>query len=122
MSVSAHSIDSVRSRGELIKGEALHICCTYVWSSFLCVLALSTVCSRRIQCYYRTFGSCLKYRLMFSQSINSRNINKSTETVHLLFCYEGDNLPDPFKHNHFVPLVFCSTRSKSVCVFSVPYL
>nr|XP_047145808.1 zinc finger MYM-type protein 1-like [Hydra vulgaris]XP_047145866.1 zinc finger MYM-type protein 1-like [Hydra vulgaris] len=106
VSVSTHSIDSGKLKDDLVKEEAFHMCKDFVWSGFLCVLALSTVCSTRVQCYYRTIGSLLKYKIMFNLKIEPRILCSSSDIVNLLFCFEGINPPCPYKHNHYVPLVF----------------
>ena len=113
MSVSHDSLDSGKIKAELVKQEAMHICDAFKWSGFLCVLALASVCSSRVQCYYKNIGSLVKYRLIFSQLISPRLLNQgNTESIHLLFCYSGIDVPVPFKHNHYVPLPFCSGKNK----------
>ena len=106
VSVSTHSVDSGKLKDDLVKEEALHICQEFVLSGFLCVLALSTVCFKQVQCYYRTIGSLQKYKLMFNLKIEPRVFSASSDVLNLLFCFEGSNPPLPYKHNHYVPLVF----------------
>ena len=113
VSVSHASIDSLKTKAELVKHEAINICEPYIWSGFLCVLALASVCSSRVQCYYKNIGSEIKYRLMFNKIISPRVLNNSnTKNIDLLFCYSGFTVPIPFKHNHYAPLLFYSGQGK----------
>ena len=43
LSVSHGALDSGKTKMELVKEETLNICSLFKWSSFLCVLALSSV-------------------------------------------------------------------------------
>ncbi|XP_065668840.1 uncharacterized protein LOC136088617 [Hydra vulgaris] len=105
VSVSSYSVDS-RKLKDLVKEEALHICQEFVWSGFLCILAFSTVCFKQVQCYYRTIGSLLKYKLMFNLKIKPHILSAASDILNLSFCFKGSNPPLPYKHNHYVPLVF----------------
>ena len=53
LSVSHGALDSGKTKMELVKEEALNICCPFKWSGFLCVLALSSVCFCFVHCYYK---------------------------------------------------------------------
>ena len=56
---------------------------------------------------------CLKYKIMFNQLIKPREFPSfNSETIHLLFCNSSIVPPTPFRHNHYVPLIFCSERNK----------
>ena len=55
----------------------------------------------------------LKYRTMFNQLINAREYPSfNSETIYLLFCNNGIAPPTPFRHNHYVPLIFCLEKNK----------
>ena len=52
MSVSQKSIDSNKKLSDLVKEEAINICKNKIWLSFLCILALASGTSHKINCYY----------------------------------------------------------------------
>ena len=55
----------------------------------------------------------LKYKIMFNQLIKPREFPSfNSETIHLLFCNNSIVPPTPFRHNHYVPLIFCSEKNK----------
>ena len=98
---------------DLVKEEALNICSPFKWSGFLCVLALSSVCLCFVHCYYKSYDAMLKYKIMFNQLIKPREFPSfNSETIHLLFCNNSIVPPTPFRHNHYVPLIFCSEKNK----------
>ena len=105
MSVSQKSIDSNKKLSDLVKEEAINICENKIWSSFLCILALASVTSRKINCYYPDIGS-IRYRTMFNCTIQSRIPQLSIEDIHILFSYEGVLRSSTFQHNHYVPIIF----------------
>ena len=62
MSVSQKSIDSNKKLSDLVKEEAINIYDNKIRSSFLCILlALASVTSCKINCYYPDIGS-IRYR------------------------------------------------------------
>ena len=91
--VSHGALDSGKPKIDLVKGEALNICSPFKWSGFLRLIALSSVCLCFAHCYYKSYDAMLKYKIMFNQ--------------HLLFCNISIVPPTPFRHNHYVPLIFC---------------
>ena len=98
---------------ELVRQEAIHSCCKNRWSSFLSILALSTVVGRSITTFYPDIGFH-KYKLLFNQVIIPRMPSNSSEGIYILFCHEGNlTVNDNFLPNHFVPLVF-GGKSKRV--------
>ena len=105
MSVSQKSIDSNKKLSDLVKEEAINICENKIWSSFLCILALASVTSRKINCYYPDIGS-IGYRNMFNCIIQSRMPQMSVEDIHILFSYEGVLRSSTFQYNHYVPIIF----------------
>ena len=106
ISVSHNALNTNKSKGELVQRKALNICSAYRWCGFLCVLALSSVSLSTVQCYYKSSGSPLKYRLMFNQQIQPCLANYlSSEKIHLLFCRNLFEPPIPFSHNHSEPVM-----------------
>ena len=57
MSVSQKSIDINKKLSDLVNEDAINISEKEIWSSFLCILALPSVTSRKINCYYPDIGS-----------------------------------------------------------------
>ena len=117
-SVSQECLDSGLMTEELVKKEALLNCHDKKWSSFLCILGLSSVIGKNIQTYYPDSGE-IRHKLMFNALINPRNPVKlcSDVPVHILFCHEGIVKPgEKFHPNHFVPLVFYSSKFKRKCL------
>ena len=113
LSVSHSALDSDKTKTELVKEEALNICSPFKWSGFLCVLALSSVCLCSVHCYYKSYHAMLKYKIMFNHLIKPREFPSfNSETIHLLFCNSSIVPPTPFRHNHYVPLIFCSEKNK----------
>ena len=112
LSVSYGALDSGKTKMELVKEEALNIC-PFKWSGFLCVLALSSICFCFVHCYYKSYDAMLKYKIMFNQFIKPREfLSFNSETIHLLFSNNSIVSPTPFRHNHYVPLIFCSEKNK----------
>ena len=99
--VSEETFNSGFSHQELVKAEATNSCRDKKWSSFLCILALSSVTNRRIQTFYPEFGD-YKYKFFFNQTI----LPRCFVSINILFCREGvQDANSPFQPNHFVPLV-----------------
>ena len=71
ISVSHNALNSNKTKGELVQNEAVNICTFFNWSGFLCVLGLASACSSSDHCYYKNTGWILKYKLMFSQLIET---------------------------------------------------
>ena len=97
MSVSQQSIDSNKRLSNLVKEESINICENKIWSSFLCILALVLVTSRKINCYYPDIGS-IRYLTKFNCIIQSRIPQISVEDIHILFSYEWG-----------IKVLYCST-------------
>ena len=70
LSVSHSAFDSGKTKIELVKEEALNICSPFKWSGFLCELTLSSFClCFFVHCYYKSYDTMLKYKIMFNQLI-----------------------------------------------------
>ena len=84
LSLSSGALDSVKTRMEQVKEEALNICSLFIWSDFLLVLTLSSVCFCFAHCYYKNYDVMLKYKIMFNQLIKARqNLNSNSLMVEL---------------------------------------
>ena len=106
MSVSVESLDMGFTGNSLVRAEAISKCKDKKWSSFLCVLALSSVVNRNIISLYPDCGE-LKYKLLFNQQISPRvPLSAPADDLHILFSFIG-TMPvgSIFKSNHFVPIV-----------------
>ena len=50
---------------------------------------------------------------MFNELIKPREFPSfNSEIIHVLFCNSSTAPPTPFRHNHYVPLIFGSERNK----------
>ena len=105
MSVSHKSIGSNKKFFDLGKEEAINTCEKKIWSSFLCILALASVTSRKINFYYPDIAS-IRCRTMFNCIIQSRISQMSVEDIHILFSYGRVLRSSTFQYNHYVPIIF----------------
>ena len=122
MSVSFDTADSSTSPGNLIKNEAISNSCDKKWSSFLCMLGLSSVISANISSHYPDCGQ-EKYKLLFNTTIEPRNIYcKGVPNLNILFCFQGHLKSSFALPNLYVPLVFqeIGTKRKNVRPSDVP--
>ena len=71
MSVSQKSIDSNKKLSDLVKKEAINICENKIWSSFLCILALASVTSCKINYHYPDIGSIRYQTYQYSLSCDA---------------------------------------------------
>ncbi len=113
MSASKACIDADLTKDNLVKHEAILNCEAKKWSSFLCILGLSSALCRNIYTYYPDCGED-RYKLFFNGLIHPRqNARKGLYDIHVLFCHEGIIRPgETFQPNHFVPLLFHSHKQK----------
>ena len=85
----------------MVQSEAINICTSFKWAGFLCVLGLASVCSSSVQCYYKSTGSILEYKLMFSQLIEPRLFNPfGSEKNHLLWASSSFHAESLCSINH----------------------
>lgn len=110
--ISDDALNTDLSSFKLVQREAINSCSKNKWSSFISILALSTVINRSIETFYPDFGA-QKYKFLFNQVINPRvlNNNFSSDCVSILFS-RADNVMKEFKPNHFVPLIFIPIVNK----------
>ena len=126
ISVSDASFNTGLLANNLVKHEAIHNCRQNEWSSFLCILGLSTVIARPICCYYPDFVGLDKYSVLFNQHVCPRFFSNSTDDINILFCQKSPMSKGMhFIPNHFVPLVLaCRGKSKlatsSSSIFNQP--
>ena len=113
LSVSVECLDSGLVKNDLVRHEAILNITDKRWSSFLCILGLSSVLRRNIYTYYPDSGE-FRNKLLFNQFVQPRENAKRTENdIHILFCHEGILRPEEaFKPNHFVPLLFHVSAQK----------
>ena len=99
--------------GLLVKKEAENICKDNIWSSFLCVLALSSVICRPIHLCYASCGF-QKYQKMFNQKIYPRERCDNNKCFVLLWTCLYKKANHLSLNNHFVPLLklLMSTENK----------
>ena len=121
LSVSFESLDTGSVKFDLVKQEAISNCNAGKWSSFLCIMGLSSILQRNIITYYPDCGE-LRFKLLFNRKVQPRlHTKKGLKDLHILFCYEGDIRPgEIFQHNHFVPLLFHVRLQKRKLVASSP--
>ena len=105
LSVSHGALDFGKTEKELMKEEALNICRPFKSSGFFHVLALSSFFF--VFCYYKSYDTMLKYKIMFNQLIKPRKLPFNSEAIHLLFCNNSIVPSTAFRRNHYVPLIFC---------------
>ena len=93
----------------LVKNEAKLTCADKVWSSFLRVVALSSVICQPIHLFYSKCGF-IKYKKIFNQLIYPReksNLNYCKQILFLVWtnlvvdkkCYHNQSLPPVIKHS-----------------------
>ena len=113
LSVSLTSFDTTLTDIALVRQEALSNCYDNCWSSFLCILGLSSVISHNIDTYYPDWGQ-QHLKLLFNAKNNPRAPEiQSSEPIHILFYCEGSLKPgEVYKPNHFVPLLFTAMSQK----------
>ena len=90
--------------GLLVKKEAENICKDNIWSSFLCVLALSSVICRPIHLCYASCGF-QKYQKMFNQKIYPRERCDNSKCFALLWTCLYKKANHLSLNNHFVSLL-----------------
>ena len=71
VSVSDASFETDLKSEKLVQHEAINNCHEGQWSSFLCILALSSVVGRKIHILYPDFG-LEKYKLLFNTIVHPR--------------------------------------------------
>ena len=115
LSLKNDTLDSnLKNKEDTVKREAILNCQNFAWSSFMCMLGLSSVIKGKIISHYLDIGdkTC---RLLFNQVIFRRIQNSQQKTFNLLFCrcepLGNFRKFEKFQTNHFVPLLQCR-RSK----------
>ena len=92
-----------------VKFEAISKCRNNEWSSFMCILGLSSVIKQNIQSIFPDRGAYMD-RLLKNQKITPRGESSTINEIFLLFCQTSrinmlTQAGEAFKANHFVPLV-----------------
>ena len=70
-SISEESLDSGKTKQDLVKQEAILNCNDKKWSSFLCILGLSSVLGRNIHTYYPNCGE-ERYKVFLNGIVKPR--------------------------------------------------
>ena len=72
----------------------------------------SVICNKLMYFYYPDCGQP-RCKLIFNQKVNPHLSLKTSDDLHIHFCYEGAVVPGTaFKPNHIVPLVFGAAEGK----------
>ena len=120
--VSVECLDTGLTKDSLVQQEAILNCTDKKWSSFLCVLGLSSVLHRNINTYYPDCGES-RNKLLFNRFVQPRDEqthNVTGNDIHILFCRDGTIKPgEVFQPNHFVPLLFHHISQKHKAVVDV---
>ena len=93
--LSFDSLVSHASPQDLIKNEAVLNCENRRWSSYLCMLALSSVTSSFIFSHYPDCGE-EKFKLLFNAKIEPHIHFRTSSDIHILFCFQGRMKPGFF--------------------------
>ena len=101
-----YSQTSIKNKdlGLLVRREAENICKENIWSSFLRVLALSSVICRPNHLFYASVGF-QKYQKIFNQKIYPRERCDSNKCFVLLWTCLYKKANHLSLNNHFVPLL-----------------
>ena len=115
LSLKNDTLDSnLKNKEDTVKREAILNCQNFAWSSFMCMLGLSSVIKGKIISHYPDIGDAM-CRLLFYQVIFPRIQNSQQKTFNLLFCrcepLGNFRKFEKFQTKHFVPLLQCR-RSK----------
>ena len=99
----------------LVKNEAKLTCTDKVWSSFLCVLALSSVICQPIHLFYSKCGF-IKYEKIFNQLIYPREKSNSNckQISFLVWTNSGVQQKSVIINNHFAPVINYSLALKKI--------
>ena len=102
--VSTSSFKSDLKSSLLVREESKQNFNDHIWSSFLCILSLSSVIQRSIISVFPDFGP-LKYRTLFNAQIFPRTGDFGNSPFRILFCnLTRVPLGKDFFANHYVPL------------------
>ena len=100
LSVSHGAHDYGKTEKELMKEEALNICRPCKWSGFF---RACFIFSLFVFCYYKSYDTMLKYKIMFNQLIKPGKFPSfNSEAIHLLFCNNSIVPPTIMYHLFFV--------------------
>ena len=93
-----------------MRKETIKTCVDISWASFLCILALSSVCNRTICLLYQDSKEKL-FRNLFNSIIHPMGESVTSQpNISILFCRSGitklhKRNNNKFQANHFVPIV-----------------
>ena len=123
MSLKNSTIDSDLKGEEAGRFDALSNCKDREWSSFLCILGLSSVVKKKIFSHFPDCGEVLQ-KLLRNQVILPRiQENISADPFHILFCKLGGltlHQPNSFQSDHFEPLIkFYKTKKRKLSTIEI---
>ena len=115
LSMKNDTLDSnLKNKEDTVKREAILNCQNFAWSSFMCMLGLSSAIKGKIISHYPDGGDAM-YRGLINQAIFPRIQNSQQKAFNLLFCrcepLGNFRKFEKSQTNHFVPLFQCR-RSK----------
>ena len=95
---------------DAVKREAILNCQNFAWSSFMCILGLSSSIKEKVISHYPDSGGAM-HRHLFNQAIFSCIKNLQQKIFNLLFCrckpLGNFRKFEKFQTNHYVPLLQC---------------
>ena len=99
----------------LVKNYAKLTCTDKVWSSFLCVLTLSSAICQPIHLFYSKCGF-IKYEKIFNQLIYPREKSNSNckQILFLVWTNSGVQQKSVIINNHFAPVINYSLALKKI--------
>ena len=108
LSLKNDTLDSnLKNKEDTVKREAILNCQNFAWSSFMCMLGLSSVIKGKIISHYPDIGDAM-CRFLLNQVIFPHIQNSQQKTFNLLFCrcepLGNFRKFEKFQTNHFVPL------------------
>ena len=108
------TLSNLKNKEDTVQREEILNCQNFVWSSFMCMLGLSSAIKGKIISQCHDSGDAM-YRLLFNQTIFPHIQNSQQKIFNLLFCrcepLGNFRKFEKFQTNHFVPLLQCK-RSK----------
>ena len=106
-----------------MKNEAILNCKDFEWSSFMCLLGLSSVLKGQILSYYPDVGD-VNHKYLFNCNITSRTSNVNQKCFRILFCrneaFGTFSKSAKFQSNHFVPLLPTIQKRKKKVIQVTP--
>ncbi|XP_065675661.1 52 kDa repressor of the inhibitor of the protein kinase-like [Hydra vulgaris] len=124
LKISLSSLDTGKKCEELVKEEAVTNCNDKNWSSFLFILALSSVCSKKIECLYLDFG--LPNYSNVAKTLNHSELQNLVQSIFVPKKFQWFTYSNIFDGAFCLPCVLFGHNSPFECslaerLFSKPY-